>query len=100
MWPVVLEAIMLQVKDGMEQEYEDNFKEASAILSSAKGYISHEWQRCIEQKGKYLLMIKWETLEDHTIGFRESPAFQEWKKLLHHFYDPAPTVQHFTKIEV
>ncbi len=97
---MILEAIMLQVKEGMEQEYEKNFKEASAIISSAKGYIDHELQRCIESKGKYLLMIKWETLEDHTIGFRESQAFQEWKQLLHHFYDPAPTVEHFNKVEL
>ncbi len=82
---MILEAVMLQVKDGMETEYESAFKQASSIISSMQGYINHELQRCMEQKGKYLLLVQWETLEDHTIGFRQSEQYQEWKTLLHHF---------------
>jgi heme-degrading monooxygenase HmoA len=92
---VILEAVMLQVKQGFEEDYEEAFCNASEIISSMKGYISHELQRCKEVKGKYLLLVKWETLEDHTVGFRESIEYQEWKKQLHHFYDPFPTVEHF-----
>ncbi|KHF39378.1 antibiotic biosynthesis monooxygenase family protein [Halalkalibacter okhensis] len=95
---MILEAVMLQVKLGMEEEYEEAFKEASNIISSMSGYISHELQRCMEAKGKYLLLVKWETLEDHTVGFRQSKEYQEWKKQLHHFYDPFPTVEHFEKV--
>lgn len=95
---MILEAVMLQVRNGMEEEYEEAFNKASKIISSMKGYISHELDRCIEVKGKYLLLIKWDTVEDHTVGFRQSEEYQEWKKLLHHFYDPFPTVEHFQKV--
>jgi heme-degrading monooxygenase HmoA len=97
---MVLEAVMLQVKQGQEEEYEQTFSEASEIISSMKGYISHELQRCMEVKGKYLLLVKWETLEDHTIGFRQSEEYEDWKNLLHKFYDPFPTVEHFKKVQL
>ncbi|USG64807.1 antibiotic biosynthesis monooxygenase [Brevibacillus ruminantium] len=97
---MILEAVMLQVKDGMEQEYEEAFRQASSIISSMKGYVSHELHRCMEVKGKYLLLVKWESLEDHTIGFRQSPEYQEWKRVLHHFYDPFPTVEHFDRVSL
>jgi heme-degrading monooxygenase HmoA len=95
---MILEATMLQVKPGIEEDYEEAFREASKIISSMKGYISHELQRCMEVKGKYLLLVKWETLEDHTVGFRQSVEYQEWKKQLHHFYEPFPTVEHFKNV--
>ncbi|MDQ1143877.1 heme-degrading monooxygenase HmoA [Bacillus sp. SORGH_AS 510] len=95
---MILEAVMLQVKQGMEGEYEVAFREASKIISSMSGYISHELQRCMEVKGKYLLLVKWETLDDHTVGFRQSKEYQEWKKQLHHFYDPFPIVEHFENV--
>ncbi|MGG1674827.1 antibiotic biosynthesis monooxygenase family protein [Neobacillus sp. NRS-1170] len=97
---MILEAAMLQVKQGMEQEFEEVFRKASTIISSMNGYQSHELQRCIEADGKYLLLVKWETLEDHTVGFRQSEEYQEWKKLLHHFYEPFPTVEHFEKVNL
>jgi len=97
---MILEAVMLQVKQGMEEEYEEEFRRASRIISRMDGYISHELQRCLEEKGKYLLLVKWEKLEDHTKGFRESAEYQEWKQLLHHYYDPFPTVEHFVKVSL
>ncbi|MEH7343899.1 antibiotic biosynthesis monooxygenase [Bacillus sp. JJ1532] len=97
---MILEAAMLQVKIGMEVEFEEAFREASEIISSMKGYISHQLQRCIEVEGKYLLLVKWETLVDHTIGFRQSKEYQEWKKQLHHFYDPFPIVEHFENVPI
>ena len=97
---MILEAVMLQVKQGLEAEYEDAFREASEIISSMNGYISHELQRCMEVKGRYLLLVQWATLEDHTVGFRQSQEYQEWKKKLHRFYDPFPTVEHFEKVEL
>ena len=95
---MILEAVMLQVKEGMEEEYELGFCEASNIISSMEGYISHELQRCMEVKGKYLLLVKWESLEAHTVGFRQSKEYQEWKRQLHHFYDPFPAVEHFENV--
>lgn len=97
---MILEACLLTVKPGMEEEYEVAFKKASNIISSMKGYLGHELQKCIEVKGKYILLVKWNTLEDHTIGFRQSPEYQEWKQLLHHFYDPFPIVEHFENVQL
>ncbi|MEH2071939.1 MAG: antibiotic biosynthesis monooxygenase [Nostoc sp.] len=97
---MILEVVMLQVKPGLESDFEADFKKASKFISSINGYLSHELHRCIEVQGKYLLLVKWESLESHTVGFRGSPEYQEWKKLLHHFYEPFPTVEHFQKVEI
>jgi heme-degrading monooxygenase HmoA len=95
---MILEVAMLQVRPGMTNEFEHNFLLASKIISKMKGYLKHELQKCIEDTNKYVLLVQWETLEDHTIGFRESEEYKEWKELLHHFYDPFPTVEHFEMI--
>jgi heme-degrading monooxygenase HmoA len=92
---MILEAAMLSVKKGQKEQFEAAFHQASAYISAMKGYLSHELHLCMEEDHKYLLLVRWETLEDHTIGFRESPEYQEWRKLLHHFYDPFPIVEHF-----
>lgn len=92
---MILEVAILNIKQGLTESFEITFKEASAIISSMKGYIQHELQKCVEDDHKYILLVKWETLEDHTLGFRGSPEYQEWKKLLHHYYDPFPTVEHY-----
>lgn len=91
---------MLHVKPGIESDFETAFKKASKIISSMDGYLSHELHRCIEVQDKYLLLVRWESLESHTVGFRSSAEYQEWKKLLHHFYEPFPTVEHFEEIEI
>lgn len=95
---MILEAVMLNVKTGLENDFEAAFRKASGIISSMNGYLSHELHRCIEVKGKYLLLVKWESLENHIVGFRSSTEYQEWKKLLHHFYEPFPIVEHFEEV--
>ncbi|HLO85771.1 MAG TPA: antibiotic biosynthesis monooxygenase [Nostocaceae cyanobacterium] len=97
---MILEAAMLNVKPGLESNFELAFQQASSIISSMPGYLQHELHRCIENPGKYLLLVKWESLQAHTIGFRSSVEYQEWKKLLHHFYEPFPTVEHFEEINL
>jgi heme-degrading monooxygenase HmoA len=94
----ILEVAILQVKPGLAAEFEQNIKTASSIISGMKGYIQHELRKCIESENKYILLVHWETLEDHTIGFRGSIEYQEWKALLHHFYDPFPTVEHYEAV--
>jgi heme-degrading monooxygenase HmoA len=91
---VILEVAILNVKPGLAIEFEAAFKEASTLIASMSGYISHELQRCIEHKNQYILLVRWQTLEDHTVGFRQSSQYQEWRSLLHHFYDPFP-VEHY-----
>ncbi len=95
---MILEIAMLDVIPGQEAAFEDAFRKAQAIIAGMDGYISHELQRCLENSSRFLLLVKWETLEDHTVGFRGSPQYAEWKSLLHHFYDPFPTVEHFQQV--
>ncbi|APG66264.1 antibiotic biosynthesis monooxygenase [Tenacibaculum todarodis] len=92
---MILEVAILNVKEGLSKDFEANFKIAEKIISSMKGYISHQLKKCIEEENKYILLVNWETLEDHEIGFRKSSEYQEWKNLLHHFYEPFPTVEHY-----
>jgi len=92
---MILEVAILNVRPGQCALFEQSFAEAQAIISSMHGYASHQLHRCIEDPNKYVLLVQWNRLEDHTIGFRQSPEYQGWRALLHHFYDPFPTVEHF-----
>ena len=94
---MILEHALLEVVPDQEQNFEQAFAQAQQIISSMPGYISHELLRCIESKSRYLLLVKWQTLENHEKGFRKSAEYLGWKKLLHHFYDPFPQVWHFEK---
>ena len=95
---MILEVAILKIKPQLNQEFESAFVEASSIITSIPGYISHDLQKCLEVKNQYLLLVNWQTLEDHTIGFRQSKEYQTWKKLLHHFYEPFPTVEHYQTV--
>ncbi|MBE7470519.1 MAG: antibiotic biosynthesis monooxygenase [Anaerolineae bacterium] len=95
---MILEVAILNVREGMTADFEAAFRQASPLIASMKGYISHELQRCLEAPNRYVLLVRWETLEDHTLGFRRSAEYQEWKRLLHHFYDPFPTVEHYEMV--
>ncbi len=95
---MILEVAILDVKPGTESDFESAFAHAQKIISSMPGYISHELQHCLEKTNRYILLVNWETLEHHTVGFRESPQYQEWRSLLHHFYDPFPVVQHYESV--
>lgn len=94
---MVLEVAILNIKKGFSEDFESAFKKAATIISSIKGYISHQLKKCIEEKNKYILLVNWETLDDHEIGFRKSEDYNNWKKLLHHFYQPFPKVEHYKK---
>ncbi len=95
---MILEVAVLPVIEGQESEFEAAFREASPIIASMPGYLGHELQRCIEAPSRYLLLVRWETLEAHTVGFRGSPEYQRWRALLHHFYDQFPVVEHFEAV--
>ncbi|BBP02455.1 antibiotic biosynthesis monooxygenase [Sulfuriferula nivalis] len=92
---MILEVAILNVRAGEGVAFEQAFSQAQDIISSMPGYASHQLQRCLESQEKYLLLVQWQRLEDHTIGFRQSQQYQEWKQLLHHFYEPFPTVEHY-----
>jgi heme-degrading monooxygenase HmoA len=95
---VILEAAYLRVVAAREAQFEPAFEQASPLIAATPGYISHQLQRCLEEPGCYLLLVQWQTLQAHTEGFRGSTRYPQWKALLHHFYDPFPTVQHFEQV--
>jgi heme-degrading monooxygenase HmoA len=97
---MVLEVAILDVKPGEEARFEADFSIASAFIRAIDGYLSHELHRCLEKGSRYLLLARWETLEAHTEGFRKSPQYLKWKALLHHYYDPFPTVEHYTLVNL
>jgi heme-degrading monooxygenase HmoA len=95
---MILEQAVLPVRPGSEAEFEAAFAEAKSIIGASPGFVDLTLSRCVEQPASYLLLVRWESLEAHTEGFRGSPAYDEWRGLLHHFYDPSPVVQHFTTV--
>ena len=92
---MILEVATLNIKKGLSKDFEENFQKAQSIISSMKGYISHDLKKCVEQNDKYILLVNWKTIEDHEEGFRKSKEYQQWKTLLHHFYEPFPIVEHY-----
>jgi heme-degrading monooxygenase HmoA len=94
----ILEVAVLDVRAGESAGFERAFAEAQRIIASMPGYQRHELRRCMERDGRYLLLVWWDTLEAHTQGFRGSPQYQEWKRLLHHFYEPFPVVEHYAPL--
>ena len=96
---MILEMAVLQVRPGRAGEFQDAFRIAEPIIAASTGYLGHELHRCLEAPNQFLLLVHWRTLEDHTKGFRGSPQYERWKALLHHFYDPFPTVLHYERVK-
>ena len=92
---MILEVAHLHIKRDECAAFEAAFAKAAPIIVGMHGYVSHQMQRCIEDDHHYVLLVNWQTLADHTVGFRGSAEYQQWRALLHHFYDPFPTVLHF-----
>ena len=95
---MILEVAVLDVKLNEEKNFEMAFSKAQVILSNMDGYVSHQLQNCVEKPNRYILLVNWQTLEHHTVGFRKSAQYQEWRALLHHFYEPFPEVEHYKSI--
>lgn len=93
---MILEVATLQIRPGKTEAFEAAFAQAKSIIAAMPGYVGHELQRCTEFDHQYVLLVRWQTLEDHTVGFRQSAQYQQWRDLLHHFYDPFPSVLHYT----
>jgi heme-degrading monooxygenase HmoA len=95
---VITEHAVLEVIPGQEQAFVDAMGTAKALIAASPGFVSLRVERCIECPSCFLLLVEWETLEDHTEGFRGSAAYEEWRAALHHFYDPFPVVEHFEAV--
>ncbi|BAJ01108.1 antibiotic biosynthesis monooxygenase family protein [Shewanella violacea] len=95
---MILEVAILDVKPHLTQDFEAAFEQAQKIIAGMKGYISHQLQKCLEKETRYILLVNWQALEDHTHDFRGSPEYREWCASLHHFYEPFPEVEHYQKV--
>jgi heme-degrading monooxygenase HmoA len=95
---MITEHALLPIAPGREDEFEHAFTRARTLIAASPGFVDLRLLRGIESPGRYLLLVSWESVEAHEVGFRGSPGYQEWSALLHHFYDPFPTVEHFTEV--
>lgn len=94
----VLEVALLDVRADDNGAYEAAFREAQQYIAASPGYLHHELRSRTEAPGRYLLLVWWDTLESHTEGFRKSDRYERWRALLHPFYDPFPTVEHYVAV--
>lgn len=99
MLDVIVEHALLSVLPDHEIEFESAFAEAKSIISGMPGFRRLSLSRCLERPNVYLLLVEWARLEDHTEGFRGSVEYQQWRALLHHFYDPFPVVEHYRPVQ-
>lgn len=95
---MILEHAPLTVRDGEQEAFEAAFTRARSLIGGVPGFRRLTLSRCLERDTGYLLLVEWDRLEDHTEGFRGSAAYQEWKALLHGFYDPFPVVEHYRTV--
>lgn len=92
---MILEVATLGVQDGREADFEAAFEKASSAISGAKGYLGHELNRCLEQKGRYVLLVRWESVEAHTLTFKGSPEYEVFRMAIHPFYVKPPEALHY-----
>lgn len=94
----VLEVAALDVRPGMAADFERAFAQARPLISASPGFLGVELRRCLERPDRYLLLVRWASIADHEVGFRQGPDYPRWRALLHHFYDPFPVVEHYTEV--
>ena len=95
---MILEAAVILIKDGTREPFEAAYVQASSVIASAAGYISHQLQRSVDTPNRYLLLVQWRTRADHMVGFRESSLFTQWRALLGPYFEVAPAVDHLESV--
>ena len=94
---MIIEMGILNVRPGQESAFEETLRQARPLIAATPGFLSLEVHRAVETPNRYLLLVRWRSIEDHTVGFRQSDRFPEWRRLLHHFYDPPPVIEHYAE---
>lgn len=97
---MILEQAILPIRPGREADFEAAIRQARPLVADMPGFMDIRVLRGIESPSHYLLLVEWDSVEAHEVGFRQSPNYQQWRELLHHFYDPFPTVEHYAPIEL
>jgi heme-degrading monooxygenase HmoA len=97
---MILELVDIRIHAGKQQEFDAALtKGLQQVISKARGYKDHQVNKGIETPERYVLMIYWETLENHTVDFRQSPAFQEWRAIVGPYFAAPPMVEHFNLLD-
>jgi quinol monooxygenase YgiN len=91
---MIIEVAQIDIKPGQEGEFEAGVAKAAPLFKRAKGCKSLSLQRSVEKPSRYRLFIGWDTVENHTVDFRGSPDYQEWRKLVGHLFASPPEVEH------
>ena len=92
---MIIEHVHLRIKPEQSQAFEAAFKQAKQCIYPMSGLNAVQLIKNIQDEHRYILLVFWDKLEDHTEGFRKSAEYQQWKALLHPFYDPMPTVEYY-----
>ncbi|ACZ29171.1 Antibiotic biosynthesis monooxygenase [Xylanimonas cellulosilytica DSM 15894] len=95
---MIREHALLPVVPGREAAFEAAFAQARPLIEATDGFLGLTLSRSVESPSSYLLLVEWESVEAHTVGFRGSERYPRWRELLHHFYDPFPVVEHFAQV--
>jgi heme-degrading monooxygenase HmoA len=92
---MIVECAVLNIRKGKSREFEAAFTKARGLMEATPGFQKLELRACVETTDRYLLLVWWGSVESHTVGFRQSPRYEEWRTTIHPFFEPFPTVQHY-----
>ncbi len=95
---MILEMVRWQIKADQGSAFERAFKEAEHYLEEATGYQSHKLLNCMESPNRYSLLVEWDSLEDHTVGFQKSNSYQDYRNLIRPFFEPGTTMEHYASV--
>ena len=96
---MITEHALLPVIPGLEEQFMAAFERARPLIAATEGFLGLQLSRSIETPNHFLLLVSWASVQAHTVGFRGSGNYRQWKALLHRFYDPFPVVEHFLAVE-
>ena len=94
----ITEVAQIEIKPGEQAAFEAVFPQAEQVISQAEGYVSHTIQRCLETDNRYLLLVQWTSVEAHTVGFRHSELFKQWRTIIGPFFEKPPYEEHYSII--
>lgn len=92
---MILELATIDIKTGTNDDFEAALEQAQSVIGQAEGYLGHQFHKCMERDNRYVLLIRWTTLEAHTLGFRGSELFKAWRALIGPYFEAPPAVEHF-----
>lgn len=92
---MIVEHAIFRIKEGQERDFESAFPNAIPHIAGSDGFLGLELRRSVENPDTYHLLVRWRTVDDHTVGFRESEAFKKWRAVIGDFFAQAPEVEHF-----